>query len=135
MGTNSKLLARAEHAVFVGMKIEKRFCRTFNPAAFQVNFVRLADFKPHQCNQLPFVMTLINGLSLQSADKAKKSVNSFAEEILHKAFAVELSFFAANNNLRDPRFLDTFEDDIQHHAWNDIIDREYNALCKWQTWS
>lgn len=77
---------------------------------------------------------LIDGLSCQSAEKAKK-LDCFAKEGLHQPFAIELLSFSASSIYRDSRLPNTFDDATQQRAWRDAIDTEYSALCKQKTWS
>lgn len=131
---NRKLLARAEHVLFVGMESDEKLCRVYKPKIDRVNVVRLADFRPCSPSLLPPITTLLDGLSRQSDLDNMENYDSPSDEAFLGAFQASLTTFIAKGNLKDPRLPKSFNDAIQSPDWCAAIDREFNALRNRNTW-
>lgn len=100
-GPNNKLSARALHICLVGMEIDQRPYRTYDPVAKKVCVVRQTDFQPWRLDQISSASILLDGLPRQSEKEEIINVYESADEGLHQDFAVNMSTFGDSSNLKD----------------------------------
>lgn len=93
------------------MESDQRLCRVYDHQRKHVQIVILSNLKLIKQNQLPYISTILDGLSRQSDTEANEDCGGFAEEGFIDAcsYKLTLSSFATKRTKKDTRLSPSFQ--------------------------
>ena len=113
----------------MGLQSEATLFRVYVQQLQLIILSRAQDFKQHNEDRLPSIISLLDGLSRKSDIESLLEESGEAEDLLHRALQVYLPSIQASHSTKYRRVRNdntprSFREALNSPAWSEIIDRE-----------